>query len=122
MIENVSLIKLNNFKNRNGILTPFEYQTNCPFEIKRVFVIYNVPENSKRGGHINKKAKHLLIAIKGLCKVKCVENNIENVYLLNSPDVGLLINSNIYKEMFDFSNDCILLCLSDKYYNPEEYT
>lgn len=120
-MKNVYTIKLNNFQNTMGTLLPFEYQTNCPFDIKRAFVIYNVPEDAKRGGHANRESKHLLIAIKGSCKVKCVEDNEEKIFLLNSSDVGLFINSNIYKEMFDFSNDCILLCLSDKYYNCEEY-
>lgn len=120
-MKNVYTIKLNNFQNQTGTLLPFEYQTNCPFDIKRAFVIYNVPEYAKRGGHANKESKHLLIALKGSCKVKCVEDGEEKVFLLNSADIGLFINSNIYKEMFDFSNDCILLCLSDKFYNCEEY-
>ena len=120
-MKNVELIQLKKFDDERGSLQPFEYQSNCPFEIKRVFLISNVPSNLKRGKHKNIISKHLLVTIKGNCKIKCIEDNVETIYFLDSPEKGLFINSGIYKEMYDFSEDAILLCLADTNYDPEEY-
>lgn len=120
-MENVKILSLKRFIDERGSLQPFEYQSNCPFEIKRVFVITAVPSGLKRGKHKNIVSKHLLVCIKGVCKIKCIENDIETIYTLDSPEKGLFINSGIYKEMYNFSEDAVLLCLSDTLYNPDEY-
>lgn len=120
-MENAYIIKLKEYTDKRGTLIPFEYNNNCPFEIQRFFIIYNVPKNTKRGEHINIDSKNIIIAINGSCKIKCIENKKEYNFILNSPDIGLFINNNIYREIYYFSNDCILLCISDKKYNKEEY-
>lgn len=120
-MQNVCIINLKSFIDERGTLLPFEYQSNCPFEIKRIFMIYGVPQNMIRGKHINIISQHLLISIKGSCKVKCIDNDEEKIYILDSKNKGLYINRNIYKEMYDFSEDCILMCLTDTRYDEKEY-
>lgn len=120
-MENVKLISLKKYDDERGSLQPFEYLSNCPFEIKRVFIITDVPSDLKRGKHKNIISKHLLVCIKGSCEIKCIEDGSETIYYLNSPEKGLFINSGIYKEMYNFSEDAVLLCLSDTLYNPDEY-
>lgn len=120
-MENVYITDLKRYNDKRGCLLPFEYQFNCPFDIKRIFLIYNVPKDATRGAHNNILSKHMLIAIKGSCTVKCIDNEKEIIYDLNSPDKGLFINNNIYKEIYNFSNDAVLLCLTNTKYNSEEY-
>lgn len=119
--KNVEVIQLKKFVDERGTLQPFEYQSNCPFEIKRIFIISDVPSYLKRGKHKNIVSKHLLVCIKGSCQIKCIEKDVETIYNLDSQEKGLYINSGIYKEMYNFSEDAILLCLSDTLYNPDEY-
>ena len=119
--KNVEIIQLKSFVDERGSLQPFEYQSNCPFEIKRVFIISDVPSDLKRGKHKNIVSKHLLVCIKGSCSIKCLEDGFETIYNLDSSEKGLFINSGVYKEMYSFSKDAILLCLSDTLYNPDEY-
>lgn len=76
---------------------------NIPFEIKRIFYIYDVPKNSLRGAHSYKKTKQVLIAIHGAVKVKCYCDNKEEIYILDLPDKGLYIGNNIWREAYDFS-------------------
>lgn len=120
-MKKVRYINLNKYSDDRGTLLPFEYTTNCPFEIKRAFILYDVPQNKVRGKHKNLISEHLLVPIKGSCKIKCEYENKTANYLLNTPEKGLYICSGVYKQMYDFSEDCILLCFANTKYDPKEY-
>ena len=120
-MNNAYLIEFEKYTDERGSLISFEYNKNCPFEIKRCFFIYDVPSVISRGGHTNTKSKNILVAVNGSCKIKVVSNSEQKTFILDRPNVGLFIDKNVYREMFEFDDNCILLCISDKKYNKQEY-
>lgn len=74
-----------------------------------------------RGFHAHRKLKQLLIAVSGSVTVKTEHNGKIETHLLNRPDEGLLINGLVWREMHDFSPDCVLIVLADDYYNESDY-
>jgi dTDP-4-dehydrorhamnose 3,5-epimerase-like enzyme len=91
-----------------------------PYNIARVYYIYNV-NDSIRGGHRHKNTIQALICIKGNCKVYCNNNISETIFELNEPDICLLLDPEDWHEMYDFSNDSILLVLASLPYNIKDY-
>ncbi len=104
-----------------GSLVAIENNKDIPFEIKRVFYIYNTQNDSPRGCHANKKSQFVLIPLQGSCKVKIRLPHEEKIYTLNTPEQGLWLNNMVWKEMYDFSPQTTLLILSDHLYDASEY-
>lgn len=102
-------------------LVALENQANSPFDIKRAFYIFNVPNGVERGNHANKYSKFLFIALSGSCKIMLDNSFTQIKFTLDSPKQGLYIDNMIWKKMYDFSPDCVLLVLSDCYYDKDEY-
>ena len=92
-----------------------------PFAIKRVFYIYGSDANVIRGQHANKKSEFVLINVCGTSKVKMTDGREEKIIVLDRPRMGLYLKSMIWKEMYDFSPDSVLLVLSNEHYDPGEY-
>lgn len=108
--------------NTEGKLVAIESDSEIPFRIKRVFYIYESSQDVVRGKHANEKSEFVLICVKGSCKVKTIYNNDEEeIYELDTPFKGLYIPQRVWKEMYDFSDDAVLLVLSNECYDPEEY-
>ncbi|EOU9921904.1 WxcM-like domain-containing protein, partial [Escherichia coli] len=104
-----------------GSLISFESNKNIPFEIKRVYYIYATREKISRGFHAHKKLKQVVVAVHGSCDF-CVDNGlVRNTYHLNSPSQALLIDSLCWREMHNFSEDCVLMVLASDYYDPDDY-
>ena len=114
------VIDLKTFTDERGNLTVIE--KTLPFEIKRVFYIYGV-NNARRGGHRHKKTKQAAIAIQGSCSINSFSNHYipEEIFHLNSPSKCMIIEPNDWHEMYDFSEDCILMVFASEYYDPEDY-
>jgi dTDP-4-dehydrorhamnose 3,5-epimerase-like enzyme len=104
-----------------GLLIALEQNKEIPFEIKRVFYIWASTPDVTRGTHVNITTKHVLICVNGSCKVKVDNGKKQRIYSLDCPDKGLYIPNMVWKEMFDFSQDCVLLVLASDYYQPDEY-
>ncbi len=104
-----------------GSLIALESFKNIPFEIKRVYYIFNTCKELARGRHAHKNLKQVLICISGRCKIKLDDGKQQETIELNQKNKGLLIGEMIWREMFDFSNDCVLLVLASEYYDEEEY-
>ena len=93
-----------------------------PLNIKRIFYIYGSDSSTIRGQHANKKSEFILINVAGMSKVKlCDGKGNEVVFCLNRPHTGIYLPHLVWKEMYDFSEDSVLLCLSSEYYDPDEY-
>lgn len=92
-----------------------------PFDIKRVFYIYGSDSTVVRGQHANMKTEFVLINVSGTSKVKVKDGNNEKVFELNKPHMGLYIPAMIWKDMYDFSEDSILLVLASEHYDKNEY-
>lgn len=117
----VNIIELQQHGDKRGALISLECQKNIPFEIKRVYYIFNTEKGVVRGYHAHKKLKQLAICLKGQCDF-ILDDGYERVTVkLNNPGQGLLIDSCMWREMENFSEDCILLILADEIYNESDY-
>lgn len=115
------IIDLKSHGDSDGRLIPFERGTNTPFEIKRAFYIYNTRPNIIRGMHANRNSEFLMIAVSGSCKIKIDDGFITQEVILNDPTKALYLDKMIWKEMLDFSDNAILLVLSNTKYDNAEY-
>ena len=114
-------IKFNVKGDDSGLLIALEQNKNIPFQIKRVYYIFDTKSDVRRGCHAHRNLEQVLIAVKGSCKIH-LDNNIETKeVLLNDPSRGLFIESLVWREMYDFSVDCVLLVLASDYYNENDY-
>lgn len=105
-----------------GWLVVIEGVNDVPFDIKRIFYIYGSDESVIRGRHANRKSEFVLINVCGSCKVKTNDGRgNEDIFILDKPHAGIYIPKLVWKDMYDFSEDSILLCLASEYYDPEEY-
>lgn len=105
-----------------GHLVIVEGMRDIPFDIKRVFYIYGSDSTVIRGQHANKKTEFVLINISGHSKVRIKDGRgKEEIFLLDRPHTGIYLPRLIWKDMYDFSTDSILLCLASEHYDPEEY-
>lgn len=119
---NCSLIKLKEIGNGElGYLTAIESCRDIPFEIKRVYYITGVPSDIVRGNHAHRRLHQILICLNGSVKIKTeFRDNIE-IYELNNPSIGLYVGPYVWRTMYDFSDDCVLMVLASDYYNEEDY-
>lgn len=111
------LIDLPTFCDERGCLTVIEKI--LPFEIKRVYYIYNA--KSKRGGHRHKKNRQVLICLSGSCEIYVNNGKSKEIFILDKPNKGLILECEDWHTMDKFTNDCILLVLASEYYDVNDY-
>lgn len=104
-----------------GSLVAIEELKNIPFEIKRVYYIYNVMDSLPRGFHAHKELKQVLICMNGSCKVLLDDGKQKEEVLIDKPNKGLLVDTMVWHEMYEFSSDCILMVLASDYYDESDY-
>lgn len=92
-----------------------------PFEFKRVYYLFDVPSNAFRGGHSHIKQQEVLIALSGSFEVTVNDGNKRGSYLLNKPNVGLLIPAGIWRELENFSSGAVCLVLASDIFMEEDY-
>ena len=116
------MIEFPELGDERGHLVIAEGMKNIPFEIKRIFYIYGSDSSVVRGQHANKISQFMLINVAGTSKVKIDYGNGEfEIFSLDKPHIGLFIPRMIWKDMYDFSKDSVLLCLADTTYDASEY-
>lgn len=121
-IENVRFLEFKEYGDEKGNLVVIEGECDVPFEIKRVFYIYGSEFDIIRGKHANKKTKFVLVNVAGKSKIKVKDGKgNEIVYCLNKAKTGLYIPEMVWKEMYDFSSDSVLLCIASEHYSDSEY-
>ena len=105
-----------------GHMVIVEGNQDIPFEIKRIFYIYGSVKNVIRGQHANLRSDFVLVNVAGKSKVKIKDGKgNEAIFSLNRPHTGLYIPRMTWKDMYDFSDDSVLLCLASEHYDSEEY-
>lgn len=104
-----------------GTLIAIEQFKDVPFEIKRVYYMFDTVEGVRRGYHAHKNLKQILICVSGECKILLDNGYEKESVLLDSPNRGLYIESNIWREMYDFSKDAVLMVLASEYYDESDY-
>lgn len=121
MMALAKLIHLPVLGDDRGSLIALEGNKNIPFDIKRIYYIYGTKTGVSRGFHAHKALKQVAIAVSGSCRF-ILDDGIEREdILLNDPAQGLLIESFMWREMHDFSDDCVLMVLANQLYDEDDY-
>lgn len=120
-MKNVKTIRFKVNDDKWGRLVPIEGNDTVPFDIKRVYYIYDVNEEKRRGFHSHKKLEQVLICVHGSIKILVKTPKEEKVVVLNNPNKGLYIGNNIWREMFDWEDEAVLLVLASEHYDESDY-
>ena len=104
-----------------GQLVALEEYKDIPFDIKRVYYIYDTVEGVRRGFHAHKNLEQILICVHGECKILLDNGKERETVLLDKPYEGLYISNDIWREMYDFSPDAVLLVLASQPYDEADY-
>ncbi len=122
---NISKVRMLEFPQRGderGHLVVVEGNKDIPFDIKRAFYIYGSDRDVVRGQHANRRSEFVLINVAGTSKVKIKDGyGNEAIYCLNRPHTGVYLPTMVWKDMYDFSEDSVLLVLSSEHYDSSEY-
>lgn len=121
MEKKYKLLEFPELGDERGHLVVIENLKDIPFDIKRIFYIYGTKPNVVRGQHANRISKFVLINLCGSCKIKVDDGKNEEVIVLDKPHHGIYLDRMVWKDMYDFSEDSILLVLSDSPYIKDEY-
>ena len=117
----IKIVKFEEHGDSRGTLIALEQMINVPFEIKRVYYMYNAVSGVRRGFHAHKQLKQILVCVKGSCKI-LLDDGTEKVEVsLDEPNKGLIIESHLWREMFDFSDDAVLMVLASELYDESDY-
>ena len=120
--EQYRIINFNEFGDERGNLVVAEGSgIDVPFDIKRVFYMYGSDPDIIRGQHANRKTEFVLINVSGTSKVKVDYGFETEIIALNKPRMGLYLDVMVWKDMYDFSEDSVLLVLASEHYDAEEY-
>lgn len=117
---NIELIDIPKIGNVLGNIGVIENST-MPFEIKRVYYLYDIPSSAKRGGHSHKNLIQILIAISGSFDVVLKNGISEEKITLNKPDKGLLLMNNVWRELENFSSGAVCLVIASAVFDEEDY-
>ena len=104
-----------------GQLVALEEYKDIPFKIKRVYYMYDTGEGVVRGCHAHRNLQQILICIHGSCKIKLDNGEETAIILLNKPYEGLFVSNAMWREMYDFSPDAVLLVLASSLYDESDY-
>ncbi|QIB68165.1 WxcM-like domain-containing protein [Aminipila butyrica] len=117
----VKKIEFNQRNNTTGKLTFLEAKRDIPFEIKRIYYVYDVAKGERRGFHAHKELEQYLICIHGGCTILLDDGLEKENVLLNNPSEGLYVGPGTWREMYGFSEGAVLLVLASEYYDEADY-
>ncbi|WP_027880423.1 sugar 3,4-ketoisomerase [Mesoflavibacter zeaxanthinifaciens] len=120
MFKELKIINIPVVKDLRGNLGVVEKDT-IPFDIKRVYYLYDVPSDAYRGGHAHKEQLELLIALSGSFEVTLDDGKSKRSIILNKPNKGLLIPKGVWRELQDFSSGSVCLVLASDVFDEEDY-
>ena len=120
-ITNCSLVELPHIQDGRGSLSFIESSTHVPFDIARIYYLYDVPDTKIRGAHAHKQLKQLIIPISGSFDIELDDGFSKKTFHLNRPDQGLYICPMIWRDLSNFSADAVCLVLASKKYDESDY-
>ena len=104
-----------------GQLVALEEYKEIPFEVRRIYYIYDTKEGVRRGFHAHRSLEQILVCVHGSCKILLDDGREKEEVLLDKPYEGIYIANNVWREMFDFSTDAVLLVLASELYDEKDY-
>ena len=119
-IDDVKIIEVPKIRDVRGNLSVIENDV-IPYEVKRVYYLYDVPSDAKRGGHAHINQSEFLIALSGSFDVVLKDGTNEKTVTLNKPNFGLLIENGIWRELENFSSGSVCLVLASNVFDEEDY-
>ncbi len=120
-IDDCKLMTLPRHSERSGSLTSIENSKDIPFDVKRIFYLYDIPGGENRGGHAHKECHQMLVAASGAFDVKVSDGVNERIYRLDRPYYGLHIPPGVWAEELNFSSGSICLVLTSHEFNESDY-
>lgn len=117
----VEYIYFDNLSDNRGDLYAFEENKSIPFSIKRVYFIFNVGEKIERGFHAHKSLEQVALCIKGSCSIILDDGFKRQDVVLDTASKGIYIKNNIWREMKNFSSDCVLCVFASELYDESDY-
>lgn len=118
------MIKWINFPplgDKRGSLVSLEADKTVPFAIKRVYYIFDTKQGVARGFHAHRNLKQIAVCVTGECRMVLDNGQVRQEVWLNSPTKGLFIDELVWREMHDFSEDCVMLVLASEHYDEADY-
>lgn len=119
--DQYKILEFGDLGDERGNLVVVEGEQDIPFEIKRVFYIYGSDSEVVRGQHANRNSEFVLINVSGTSKVRVDNGFEEEIIELNRPRMGLYLPTMLWKDMYDFSEDSVLLVITNTHYDGTEY-
>lgn len=116
-----SLLQLKKITDPRGNLTVAEQQSEVPFDVKRVYWIYDVPGGESRGGHAHRHCREMIVALSGSFDVTLDDGTERHTYHLNHPWQGLLVETGIWRTLDDFSSGAVCLVLASDAFDEDDY-
>ena len=113
--------KFNTKRTDSGVLTFLESERDVPFAVKRVYYIYDLAQEAHRGFHAHKALRQYLICVHGKCEILLDDGVQRKTVLLSDPSEGLYVGSGIWREMYAFSHEAVLLVLASEYFDESDY-
>ena len=120
-MSSYKLLEFKTLGDDRGSLIAVEQGYNAPFEIKRVYYIFDTKEGVERGFHAHKNLQQICIAVNGSCTFIIDDGKKREAITLDNPNQGLYIENLIWREMKDFSEDCVLVVLASEHYDESDY-
>ena len=120
-IDDCKIIDLRKISDPRGNLTPIEGGADIPFDIKRVYYLYDVPGGESRGAHAHRELQQLIIAANGSFSITLDDGKNKKTFTLNRPYQGLIIVPRIWRDLGDFSSGAVLVCLASEHYDEYDY-
>jgi dTDP-4-dehydrorhamnose 3,5-epimerase-like enzyme len=118
---NTGMFKFKKISDMYGSLVPVEFDLEIPFSVKRIYYIFDVSEDMRRGFHSHKQLHQVLICVHGSVKIMLKTPQDEQIITLHNPTEGLYIGPMIWREMYDFTDNAVLLVLASEHYDEADY-
>lgn len=116
-----SILEMDKHHSDKGNITVVENGVTLPFDVKRVYYLYDVPGGEERGGHAHLDLRQLIVAVSGCFDVTLDDGSIKRTFTLNRSNIGLLIVPGIWRELNNFSSGSVCLVLASHNYDESDY-